>query len=346
MKAKNYNIKVYTLAGVYVSTFSPSIVMTGVSFTAQKNGGQGEMRARLNIPFASAAIAYNNIVKVYEADDANPNGRQIYMGIVGSLQRVNENGAEYVEMRALGLASMLSWIYYDSAGTYEFSKNQEPTATITDAIDRFSIKYPGLITYTGSTAELTGTVANLSFSYDKASDAIKKATATASQWWWTIDGTGTLQFHPKTGAVGQTHHKLDFSGDVDGITVEENLEKLVNTYILTYTGGTVTSTDGTSQSAYGIRELRETKTEITNGTTATNTAVAYVAQNKNPTRRITLTINSQYDFESIRPGDLVTVRNFDYSISSLQISKIEYNPGNMKIELEDILSFANEVLTN
>lgn len=70
------------------------------------------MRVRLNIPFASAFIAYNNIVKVYEADDANPSGRQIYAGIVGSLQRVNENGAEYVEMRALGLASMLSWLFY------------------------------------------------------------------------------------------------------------------------------------------------------------------------------------------------------------------------------------------
>lgn len=38
MKAKNYNIKVYTLAGAYVRTFSPSVIMSGVSFTAQKNG--------------------------------------------------------------------------------------------------------------------------------------------------------------------------------------------------------------------------------------------------------------------------------------------------------------------
>lgn len=133
---------------------------------------------------------------------------------------------------------------------------------------------------------------------------------------------------------------------MDGITVEENLEKLVNTYTLTYTGGATTATDAASQAAYGIREYKETKTEITNGTTATNTANAYIAANKEPTRRITLTINSQYDFESIKPGDLVTVRNFDYPISTLQISKIEYNPDNMKIELEDILSFAKEVFTN
>lgn len=146
MKIKNYNIKVYTTAGEYVRTFSPSVVMNGVSFTAQKNGGQGEMRVRLNIPFTSAAVAYNNIIKVYETDDANPNGRQIYMGIVGSLQRISESGAEYVEMRALGLASMLSWVYYDNAGNNIFTKNQEPAETIKNIIDTFRLKYPGYTT--------------------------------------------------------------------------------------------------------------------------------------------------------------------------------------------------------
>ena len=39
-RKKNYNIKVYTLAGTYVRTLSPAVVMTGVSFSAQLNGGQ------------------------------------------------------------------------------------------------------------------------------------------------------------------------------------------------------------------------------------------------------------------------------------------------------------------
>lgn len=91
MTEKNYNIKVYTLAGAYVRTFAPTSIMNGVSFTSQIGGGQGEFRCNLNLPFASTQIAYNNIIKVYEADDANPTGRIIYTGIVGSLQRINEN---------------------------------------------------------------------------------------------------------------------------------------------------------------------------------------------------------------------------------------------------------------
>lgn len=134
--------------------------------------------------------------------------------------------------------------------------------------------------------------------------------------------------------------------EVDGIKVEENLEKLVNTYILAWTGGgPTTTTDATSITAYGVRELYESHTEITNGTTATAKGAAYIAENKDPIRRVTVKVNAKYDIESIRPGDLVTIRNFEYQISSLQISKIEYNPDNIKLELEDIFSVTKEIFT-
>lgn len=101
-------------------------------------------------------------------------------------------------MRALGLASMLSWIYYDAAGAYSFAKNQDPSLTVKDIVDRFTVKYPGLMTYDANSVETTGTTANLSFAYDKANTATTKTAATASEWWWTVDGSGKFHFHPKT----------------------------------------------------------------------------------------------------------------------------------------------------
>lgn len=344
-RKKNYNIKIYTLAGTYVRTLPPNVVMTGVSFTAQINGGQGEARIQLAIPFSTSLISYNNIIKIYESDDASQTGRLIYTGIVGSLQRANDKGAEYVEVRAVGLASMLSWIYYDqSGGSYAFSKNQEVALTLKDIIDRFATKYPGLITYTGTSVETAGLTANLAFSYDKALDAVKKTTET-TQFWWTIDGAGVLQFHPRTGGIGQTHHKVDMGADVDTIQIEENVEKLVNRYILTYGAGTITTNDTTSQTAYGIRELKEDKTNITDATAANSTAAAYIAKYKDAKRKITLTINNNYDIETIHPGDLITIRNIDLTISALQISKIEYNPDNIKLSLEETNSLLEELST-
>lgn len=345
MKAKNYNIKVYTLSGAYVRTFSPSYIMSGVSFSAQIWGGQGELRMKLNLPYASTLITYNQVIQVYESDDSNPNGRRIYTGIVWSLNRVSDSGSEYIEVRAVGIASMLTYLLYDQTWpSYVFNKNQDASLIAKDIIDRLSLKYPALITYDGTSVETSGVTANLAFNYDKQFDALKKVTDAVPNFWWSIDGTWKLQFHPRTGATGQIHHKVDFWTEVFSMTIEENTEKLVNRYILTYSGGsTLVTEDTTSQTAYGIRELRDDKQDINNLATAQSTSDAYIAKNKSPTRRITLVISSEYDFESIRPGDLITVRNIDVNISSFQINRIEYNPDQMKLELEYITSLAQEI---
>lgn len=206
---KNYNVKVYSLAGVYLRTLAPSVVMSGVSFTSQINGGQGEARMQLALPFNTTLIAYNNIIKVFETDDNNQTARQIYTGIVGSLRRSNDKGAEYIEVRAIGLGSMLSWDYYDAAGSYSFSKSLDSSAILMDIVDRFSVKYPGLVSYTnGVTVETSGAVANITFLYDKHLAAINKA-AVNTEYFWTIDGSGRLQYHPRLGGIGVIQHNFD-----------------------------------------------------------------------------------------------------------------------------------------
>lgn len=345
MKIKNYNAKIYTLAGVYVKTLSPSVIMGGFSFSAQADGGQGELRLKLALSFSQTDIAITNIIKLYAVDEANPSGRQIYTGIVGSLRRISDGGTEYVELRALGLASMLSWGYYKDTGSYSFSKNQEPATTLKAVVDDFATQYPGLITYDGSSIENFGSSTSTSFAYAKRYDAIKNV-ADLTTYFWTIDGTGKLQFHPKTGGIGVLTHKVTIGKDIDKLDVEENSEKVVNNYLLDYSGGSTTASDGTSQTAYGVRELHESKTDITNGATATIRANTYIAENKDLKKKISITINSNYDIESIRPGDLLTVANLDYSINSLQIRRIEYTSDNIRLELEEINSFGKEIFTS
>ena len=57
-----------------------------------------------------------------------------------------------------------------------------------------------------------------------------------------------------------------------------------------------------------------------------------------------VTVNAQYDFESMKPGDLVTVRNLAYQIQSLQILRMEYSPKTVKLELDSIRSLSEEIL--
>lgn len=300
---------------------------------------------KLNLSFSQTAITVNNIIKLYAADDTYPNGRQIYTGIIGSLIRVNETGYEYIELRAIGIGSMLNYAYYTDTGSYAFSKNQDPKTTIKAIADNFLVQYPGALSYVdGTTLELYGSNISTSFSYDKRDEAIKKV-ASLTTYFWTVDGEAKLQFHPKTGGIGMLTHSVTIGKDIDILTVEENTERVVNTYFLDYTSSSTSASDATSITANGVREFHETKSEINAAGTATIRANTYIAQNKDKKYKISLTVNSNYDIESIRPGDLLTVKNLDFSISSLQINRIEYTPNNIRIELEAIDSFSKEIFT-
>lgn len=116
--------------------------------------------------------------------------------------------------------------------------------------------------------------------------------------------------------------------------------------MLKWASGTQPSSDATSQTANGLRELYEDKSSSINDVgTATTEADNYIAQNKNVTRRIVLTVNSLYDIESVHPGNLVTVRNLEYGISALKVVRTEYSMDKLKIELEESRTFAEQVFS-
>lgn len=338
---KQYNIKVYNLSGVYQKTLSQNIIMSDISFSSQIEWGQWQLSISLAVSVDSAIVSYNNIIKVYETDENNDTAILVYSGIVTQITRVSDAGREYIDITILGLATMLTQNYFYD-GSYSFSKNQEASETIKDIIDSFSTIYPWILSYDANSIENTGVTANFTFEYSKHNDAIKKVRDIANNWWY-VDETGKVHYHPKTGGIWQVTHILTSGKDIESITIEEDSENIVNKYFLTWSGGTVTAQDTTSQTAYGIKELRESNTDIWDITTANSFASRYISANKDPKKRIKIVVNTRYNIESIKPWHLVTVKNYDYQISSLQIAKIEYNSQKITLELEQITSFAQEI---
>ena len=225
----------------------------------------------MKLPFASANLAYNNIVKIYESDPTfSPLPRLIYTGIVGTLRRVID-GQEYIEARLIGVASMLSWLYYTSGASYSFGKNQAQHLTMKDVIDVFSVKYPGILSYTGTSVEIPGGTGNVEFNYTKCLDALKKVVDTL-QWYWTIDGSGVLQFHPLTGGATPTNHYFTIGRNIESLEVEEKSETIVNKYFIKYAGGLIyTASDATSETNNGLREFYEDKSSSVNDLTTATT---------------------------------------------------------------------------
>lgn len=142
MAIKNLTLKVYNLAGSLIRTLNPNIIMNDLSFSAQTEGGQGEISLKLAVSIDSTILQYNNIIKIYATTEAYPTGRLIYTGIVGSLRRKAEGGAVYIEARIVGLASMFAWVLHKSGANFTFTASADPADTAKAIVDRFSAVYP------------------------------------------------------------------------------------------------------------------------------------------------------------------------------------------------------------
>lgn len=560
---KGYNIKVYTLGGAFIKTLNQTLIMSDLSFNSQINGGQWELRIRLNLPFSNSSIQKTNIIRLFVYDDNYPTGKNIYTWVIGNITRVADSSGDTIEVIALGLSSILAYTLFEESGSYLLTKNQETAETIRNIVDSFARKYQSypsdwliwyypfkwnandeswnglngtvsgatlttdrfwtanrayqfngtsnyinmwnvlnifksnfsfsawfktttagwfqsivtksraawanwrywvmftgwqlysfidfdtwtsiwvvqtpeapyidgnwhnvvvtikrtgnltlyvdnvnkgtvdismhantnhtstdkfgiwaynnstwtaftqwffnwaiwtvsvynkelstqeiqkiylgwLIYYTANSIENTWITSNLTFEYSESLNAIRD-TAKVTNYFWTVDPEGLLQFHPKTWGIGTTTHYLTLGDNVELVEVLEDSERVVNKYILEYAGGaTVVVEDLTSQATYGIREKKEQNTSILDAPTATATANTFINENKDEKRRTRIVVNSKYNLESIKPGDLVTVRNLDYDIEVLQIIKIDYNPEQATLEVDEYSSFSKEVFT-
>lgn len=82
VKQKSFNVKVYNLAGTFLRSINPLDIMSGIAFTSQINGGQGELRLKIRSGLSSSILAYNNVIRIYETDDVAQSPRLIYAGII------------------------------------------------------------------------------------------------------------------------------------------------------------------------------------------------------------------------------------------------------------------------
>ena len=339
---KSFNIKIYTIAGDFVMVVPPSKIMSNISFSSVINEWQGQLSVKLNYPFSQTIISMGNIIKVFAVTESYQLGKQIYVWSIDDINRVLEKNGEYIEIRAIGIGSLLGRGYYKNWSSKVFTKNQEPATTIKDIIDLFLLKYPWAIYYDWTSIENYWSSLSFDFSNDFNNLAIKKIVSTIP-FFWSVDWDWKINFHPKNWWIGVLTHNVTVWKDIDGLVASENSENVKNSYTLNYTGGTVSGSDSASITQYGEREYEETKAEISNVGTANIAVATYILENKDYKKRTSCTVNSQYNIESIRPWDLLTVRNLDYSILTLQINRIEYDTNTARLEMEKITSLWAEI---
>jgi hypothetical protein len=336
---KDYEIRVYTLAGSFIQTIPRQSIKSQISFTLGINSWPGEISVSLNEDFSYTTIQKNSVMRVFQFDDINTNGRNIYTGIIQKITREMKSGIESITLSAIGIQVLFANLYVNQSG-YTFTMTGEPKTLLQNIITQLNASYTGSwITYDASSMDTFGSNLSIDIKYTYCMDIIKKIID-ATGWYFFVDGSGKFYFKPKPTI---SNLRLTFQKDIEEISVVEDSERIVNRHILTYKTGTITTNDTASQSLNGIRELYEEKTDIADLATA-NAYSASILQNLAVQKRKTaITINSSIDLETIKPGDALKVLNLDYTLSELLIQKVSYTPQKATLELENIRNFILEL---
>lgn len=344
---KSYQIKVYWLDGTFKSTISPKKVMKNLTFSENINGWQWQMTVSLAIPFADATFGLTDVVQVTCFDASNMNWRLIYTWYITKFQRNYSNAGESVDLVCIGLYAMLNAIFYNSGG-YVFTKNQAPDQTIKDIVDFFNSQYTAnRFSYSAWHVSPYGSNLNISFDYTKCNEAIANIQKATNDFFFYIDENGDVTY--KTNTFSTLDHKFTIWKDVEAIDVDESVENVSNKIMLKR-GGSWTERwpyqDAWSIATYWKREKVVTASDIQDGVSADIYWNTYISKNKDSKKEIVLTINSNYDLESIRPGQFVSVYNTDFQMKQLQIQKIDYRSESVRVYLDQYTTFSQSILSN
>ncbi len=346
---KKYAVKIYSINGTYIKTLNPKKEMVDIRFTSRINGGQGQCILEVALPFDNfdegVSIAHTNIVKIYEIDEVNsPTPRLIYTGFISQYAPYFRAGSEGVRIVLLGLVSLLSFGYFKNGSNFTVTKSAtDPAQIMKDVIDHFNSIYSGSWIGYGAETVTVGTNVTYEFKDQKWFDSLKKAFDLAgSGRWWAIREDGQLWF--KTKPVSPTH-RFTLGQDVETGEIVKNNEQIVNALQLRWNTGLSSSTDysdATSITAYGRREKIVSDERITLTGTADQRGNGEIGDNKNPKVQAKLRINTNYDIETIKPGDTCSVFNVKQGStvfpSNMQITSVSYSPDGVDLELENTLA--------
>lgn len=346
---RDYQVKVYSNDNVtFLGSINLSKEKAPPVFRSKIGGGQGECVIDLNLPFddfgEGTTIKFMNFVELWVTDSANPLGRRIYKGYISRYEPYIDPNGEGVKVTCLGIASLLTRSYYGSTPVYSVTQTATDPETIAKAIiDNFNSAYSGsLISYAGTTTAVGSNVSKV-FNQRKWSDALNDTVDLATTgYWWHIDQNGYFYFQPKPSTVT---HTFTIGRDVDSLHAPKDAESIVNDVAATWQSGSVTATDPTSQATYGTGSPatgRMTKlvsdTTITSVGGANNLAAKEVADNKDAIVSCRIVVNTNYDLESIRPGQTCRIVNFKlastfFGTNALQIVTMSYNGDTVELEL-------------
>lgn len=350
MNAARFIAKVYDATGAtFKTTIGADSILSLPRISREVSKPSSDVTLSIAMPWDDfgygTTIREFFLVKLYAINDAHPSGILVFQGFITEINGKLSRDTNHVELRIFPLESILNNAFWKSGGTQSLA-DHTITYSAADVDTIFSNAITNINTLYGSyfTTDLGNPGASITVNFVEQThqQALDKAIRFLNDtWYWRVKPDGTMQL--KQFDDSSPTHRFVLGMDVDSLEVTKSIMDMKNGIRVEYTGPAyVFSNDATSETNYGKRQKKVSDTNIQNSASATALGDGELARLKDVKTQVQITINAQYDLESIFPGDTCKIVNVPDTSSQMvegifRILRTEYDGMTTTLHLSEIV---------
>ena len=313
-----FNIKVYNRNWVFIQTLRESEISCKYSFSASVNSGFSSLSFEY---YWDYKLEHKQRIKIYKQWKA------IYQWFITCVSiKADKSGKKQI-IKCSWLLWLLSFTAYQ-----DWTLNINPGVFIRNTFNSLGFDVSPVRDYTSSISIESENNTTLSL--------LQEILNQTSDYAFFIDAENKVWFTPY-----ETHHLLTFNDDCYNIDLSEDSTNYFNSITLKYSWGSVTWSNTSWIAKYWTNQLVVDEQEIKDNSTA-NLRLNSLLKEKDIVRNYKVSVNSNYDYFSIKPWDILSVRNTEWIIENKPVKKVNYNQNTAEIILDSYQSLETFIINS
>ena len=313
-----YNIKVYNRLWTFIQTLNEKEISCEYSFSASVNWGYTALKFEYYWEFE---LDHKQRIKIYKE------WKSIYQGFITGLTKKADKSWKRQIVNCSWTIGLLSFIPHSS-----WTINDNPSNILRNIFNSSWYWYD--VSWIQNYPETISISSNSSNQLLFLQDVLKQT----GSYCLFIDAENKVWFTPY-----ETTHILTFNDDCYNVELAEDSSSFYNRITLTYTWWSTTLEDTTSIERYWVNALNVEETDIKDLNTA-RLRLNTLLKEQGIQRNYKLSVNWNCDYYSIKPWQLVSLRNTDWIIENKQIKQVQYSKNTAVISLDSYKPIENFII--
>ena len=313
-----FNIKVYTRTGQFIQTLNEKEISCNYNFSWSVNWGYSSLSFEYYWEFQ---LEHKQRIKIYKKTKA------IYQWFITWITLREDKWWKRQIVKCNWLLGLLAFTPYQ-----DWELNINPGVFIRNLFSWLGFDINSVRDYPLSISIESNWKTTLSLLQEILNQTLDYA--------FFIDAENKVYFTPY-----ENHHLLTYNDDCYNIDLSEDSTNYFNSITLKYDWWEVTWSNSDWIAKYWVNQLLLEESDIKDATTAT-LRLNSLLKEKNIVRNYKISVNSNYDYFSIKPWDLVSVRNTNRIIENKPVKKVQYSKDTAQIILDSYQSLESFIINS